>query len=255
MRPAPGTSTLPAIRHCFGDRVFAADGSLDRAALAAIVFQDPAALADLERIVHPAVRERLVEEVAAASAAGAPFVVIEAIKLVESGIAADCDAVWIVDCARRRSERACPVRGLAPEDAERRMAAQGTGLADRLVARSRPNCPPSRCGGWSRMARRQVCERRSSVRSRRRCRVDAEREVGQLEGPGPIQFPALARVRSVANAGARVPGSVLKQPICSISDSAGMLRWCPRSSSSPRSSRPATSRRPSIVSRTALPAG
>lgn len=138
---APGTSTLPAIRHCFGDRVFAADGSLDRAALAAIVFRDPAALADLERIVHPAVRERLVEEVAAAIAACVPFVVIEAIKLVESGIAADCDAVWIVDCSQEAQRARLSVRGLAPEDAERRMAAQGIGLADRLVARCTSELP------------------------------------------------------------------------------------------------------------------
>ena len=132
---APGTATLPAIRRRFGDAVFAADGSLDRAALAAIVFRDPAALADLERIVHPFVRERLVEEVASAGAAGVPFVVIEAIKLVESGIAAACDAVWIVDCGPEMQRARLSGRGVAPDDAERRMAAQGADLADRLVAR------------------------------------------------------------------------------------------------------------------------
>ncbi len=132
---APGTATLPAIRRRFGDGVFAADGSLDRAALAAIVFRDPAALADLERIVHPFVRERLVEEVASAGAAGVRFVVIEAIKLVESGIAAACDAVWVVDCGPEMQRARLSGRGVAPDDAERRMAAQGAGLADRLVAR------------------------------------------------------------------------------------------------------------------------
>ena len=132
---AQGTATLPAIRRRFGDGVFAADGSLDRAALAAIVFRDPAALADLERIVHPFVRERLVEEVASAGAAGVPFVVIEAIKLVESGIAAACDAVWVVDCGPAMQRARLSGRGVAPDDAERRMAAQGAGLAERLVAR------------------------------------------------------------------------------------------------------------------------
>ena len=132
---APGTATLPAVRRRFGDGVFAAGGSLDRAALAAIVFRDPAALEDLERIVHPFVRERLVEEVASAGAAGVPFVVIEAIKLVESGIAAACDVVWIVDCGPEMQRARLSGRGVTPEDAERRMAAQGAGLADRLLAR------------------------------------------------------------------------------------------------------------------------
>ena len=132
---APGAPTLPAIRRRFGDGVFAADGSLDRAALAAIVFRDPAALVDLERIVHPFVRERLVEEVASAGAAGVPFIVIEAIKLVESGIAAACDVVWIVDCGPEMQRARLSGRGVTPEDAERRMAAQGADLADQLVAR------------------------------------------------------------------------------------------------------------------------
>src|SRR5262245_43465312 len=56
-----GRATLPEIRARFGDAVFQADGSLDRAAMAAVVFNDPQALVDLESIVHPEVR-RLVEE-------------------------------------------------------------------------------------------------------------------------------------------------------------------------------------------------
>ena len=132
---APGSATLPAIRARFGDGVFDPGGALDRAALAAIVFRDPAALADLERIVHPFVRERLVQEVADASAEGSPFVVIEAIKLVESGIAAACDVVWIVDCSPEMQRARLAGRGVAAEDAERRIAAQGADLADRLMAR------------------------------------------------------------------------------------------------------------------------
>ncbi|MGC8633392.1 MAG: dephospho-CoA kinase [Candidatus Limnocylindrales bacterium] len=132
---APGAAALPPIRARFGDGVFDAGGALDRAALAAIVFRDPAALADLEAIVHPFVRERLVREVADAAAEGVPFVVIEAIKLVESGIAAACDVVWIVDCGPEMQRARLAGRGVAPEDAERRMAAQGADLAGRLSAR------------------------------------------------------------------------------------------------------------------------
>ena len=104
----------------FGAAVTAPDGTLDRAALGRLVFADPAALRDLERIVHPAVRPRIVEAVEAAEAAGAPAVAIEAIKLVEGGLAATCDQ-------RQR----LLARGTAPEDADQRMAAQA-GLAERL---------------------------------------------------------------------------------------------------------------------------
>jgi dephospho-CoA kinase len=130
---APGAATLPSIRRRFGDAVFAADGSLDRAALAAIVFRDPAALADLEQIVHPFVRERLLQELDRSAAAGVPFVVIEAIKLVESGIAVACDLVWIVDCSPEVQRARLGGRGMAPDDAERRIAAQEPDLAGRLI--------------------------------------------------------------------------------------------------------------------------
>ncbi len=137
----PGAATLPSIRRRFGDGVFAADGSLDRAALAAIVFRDPAALADLERIVHPFVRERLLQELDRSAAAGVPFVVIEAIKLVESGIAAACDLVWIVDCSPEMQRARLAGRGMAPDDAERRIAAQEGDLAGRLVERLASDSP------------------------------------------------------------------------------------------------------------------
>ena len=74
------------------------DGSLDRTALGRIVFADPAALRDLEAIVHPAVRPRILAAIAAADEADADVVVIEAIKLVEGGLAELCDEVWLVTC-------------------------------------------------------------------------------------------------------------------------------------------------------------
>ena len=65
----PGRPTLPPIRDRFGESVFTPEGTLDRAALAAIVFDDDAALSDLEAIVHPEVR-RLVDAELAAAAGG-----------------------------------------------------------------------------------------------------------------------------------------------------------------------------------------
>lgn len=129
---APGEPALGQIRERFGQQVFASDGSLDRAVLAKTVFADGGALRDLERIVHPAVRERLVAEVAAADAVGAPFVVIEAIKLVEGGYAAECDEVWLVECSVETQRARLLGRGMSADDIERRLATQGSDLVNRL---------------------------------------------------------------------------------------------------------------------------
>ena len=63
---APGTPGLAAVVEEFGPQVLAADGSLDRPALAAVVFADPAARARLDAVVHPLVRARAAEATAAA---------------------------------------------------------------------------------------------------------------------------------------------------------------------------------------------
>jgi len=130
---AHGRPELAAIRGCLGDGVFAEDGSLDRSALAAVVFADPASLAELEAIVHPPVGLLVREGMATAAATGAPFIVIEAIKLVESGLAALCDEVWLVECAPAVQRARLVGRGMEPADADRRMAAQGPDLAHRLA--------------------------------------------------------------------------------------------------------------------------
>jgi dephospho-CoA kinase len=128
---APGQPAHDAILTLFGDAVRATDETLDRAALARVVFRDPAYLAQLEAIVHPIVRPRILDRVAAADAAGAPGVVIEAIKLVEGGLAEVCDEVWLVVCASGPQRERVTDRGLSPADADQRINAQA-GLADRL---------------------------------------------------------------------------------------------------------------------------
>lgn len=132
---APGTPVHAAILERFGAGVRAADGTLDRAALGRVVFADPAALADLEALVHPAVRRSILEAVGAAEAAGAPAVVVEAIRLVEGGLAALCDEVWLVTCGEDARRARLAARGLDPEDAARRIAAQA-GLEDRVRPRA-----------------------------------------------------------------------------------------------------------------------
>ena len=67
---------------------------------------------------------------------GDPFVVIEAIKLVEGGLAEQCDEVWLVECRRRAARPAARSRGMAADEIERRLAAQGADLAERLSSRA-----------------------------------------------------------------------------------------------------------------------
>ncbi len=128
----PGQPALSAIRARFGDDVFEPSGVLDRAALGAIVFDDAGALHDLEAIVHPPVRTLLEERIARAIRDGDPFVVVEAIKLVEGGLAERCDEVWLIECPPQVQRERLAQRGLPAADVERRLAAQGD-LAVRLA--------------------------------------------------------------------------------------------------------------------------
>jgi dephospho-CoA kinase len=130
---APGTDELRAVRQRFGEHLVDAEGLLDRAALGRIVFQDADALRDLEAIVHPAVRPRIVAAIADAEGDRARAVVIEAIKLVEGGLAERCTETWIVECEPGEQRERLRARGLPDDDLERRLGAQGKDLAARLV--------------------------------------------------------------------------------------------------------------------------
>jgi dephospho-CoA kinase len=128
---APGTGIHATILRRFGPSVAGPDGNLDRAALGRLVFSDPAALRDLEGIVHPATRPAILRAIEAAERAGAPAVAIEAIKLVEGGLAMLCDHVWLVTCGEVTQRERLLARGTGPDVAEQRMAAQA-GLTERL---------------------------------------------------------------------------------------------------------------------------
>jgi dephospho-CoA kinase len=120
----PGEPALDAVIARFGADVRQADGSLDRAALGRKVFSDPASLRDLEGIVHPAVRPRIMAAIAAAESGGADAIVIEAIKLVEGGLADICDEVWLVTCDPAVQQQRLVARGTDPSDAAARITAQ-----------------------------------------------------------------------------------------------------------------------------------
>lgn len=122
---APGTAEVDAVYARFGASLRRADGTLDRTALGRVVFADPGALRDLEAIVHPAVRPRIVAAIQRAEADGARAVVIEAIKLVEGGLAELCDEVWLITCDAASQAARLAARGDDDADAAGRIAAQG----------------------------------------------------------------------------------------------------------------------------------
>jgi dephospho-CoA kinase len=128
-----GTPALAAIAERFGPDVIAPDGTLDRPALGAVVFGDDAARADLEAITHPAIME-----LAAALEATVPddgVVVHDHPLLVETGMAAFCDLVVVVDVPEGvQVERLVALRGMSEEDARARMAVQASREERRAAA-------------------------------------------------------------------------------------------------------------------------
>ncbi len=117
-----GTPVHRAVVEAFGEGILRPDGEIDRARLGAIVFSDPQALARLEAIVHPAVGEEVARRIAAAPT---PVVVVEAIKLIEAGMARICNSLWVTTCSpEEQVRRLMADRSLSREEAERRVNAQ-----------------------------------------------------------------------------------------------------------------------------------
>lgn len=121
----PGTPGLRAVVAAFGPDVLTADGSLDRARLARRVFADPQARARLEAIVHPLVRRRAEELVAAAPPDA--IVVQDIPLLVETGQADRFDVVVVVDVPEQvQIERLTRLRGMTIDEAKARIRAQAS---------------------------------------------------------------------------------------------------------------------------------
>lgn len=120
---AQGTDVWEQIVGEFGREILRPDGEIDRARLGAIVFSDAAALAHLEGFVHPPVIALTGERIERSTAS---VVVVEAIKLIESGMVVRlCDALWVVIAPRAAQiERLVADRGLSYEDAVARVDAQ-----------------------------------------------------------------------------------------------------------------------------------
>jgi dephospho-CoA kinase len=121
----PGTPGLSEVVAAFGPSVLAPDGSLDRPALGRRVFGDDEARKRLEGIIHPLVRQRAMQ--LAAAAPPDAIVVNDVPLLVEAGLDEQYELVIVVFAsASHRIERLVRDRGMSPEDAAARMAAQAT---------------------------------------------------------------------------------------------------------------------------------
>jgi len=135
----PGTPGLTAVRAAFGDAVLAADGSLDRATLGALVFADGDARRRLEAIVHPLVRAEAARLEAAATDADPRAVVVHDIPLlVETGQGrpgGGFDLVLVVDASTEKQlERLVRDRGYTEDQARGRIEAQATRAQRRVAA-------------------------------------------------------------------------------------------------------------------------
>lgn len=115
----------------FGEEILAADDAIDRNKLGDIVFVNPEALQQLEAIVHPATFELLRWDIIQS---GADVVIVEAIKLLESGrMLTLCDTVWVVTAsAEVQLQRLMETRGMGEAEAHQRIEMQ-TPQADKVA--------------------------------------------------------------------------------------------------------------------------
>ncbi len=138
---APGSPGAHAVLERFGPGIRAPDGSIDRAALAAIVFADPAQRAALEAISHPLVHDEVARRVAEL---GDALVVVE-IPLLDAARRDEYgfDVVVLVEVQPDIALRRAVARGMTEDDARARIAAQPTAaqrrqVADRVIGNNGP---------------------------------------------------------------------------------------------------------------------
>jgi len=126
-------STGPAFKpilQTFGNYILTPEGQIDRGRLGSIVFNDPRALQSLEDIVHPFVSQAID---LLAGRSKRRILVVEAIKLLEGGLAGKCDVIWVVDSPTEvQRARLIRKRNLSAEEALTRIQTQNP-QADKLA--------------------------------------------------------------------------------------------------------------------------
>ncbi|MFM7122267.1 MAG: dephospho-CoA kinase, partial [Fluviibacter sp.] len=111
---APDGAALPELHKAFGNDIFKADGTLDRAALRDIVFNDPEQKTRLEQILHPMIRRQAIEAIAAATS---PYVVADIPLFAETGFLREqADRVLVIDCPPDIQKQRLLARGNLPEE-------------------------------------------------------------------------------------------------------------------------------------------
>lgn len=126
----PGAPAYRPIIETFGQFILSPDKQINRAMLGQIVFANPEALAKLEAIVHPVVRQAINTLVARSKQR---VVVIEAIKLLESGLGDGLDSIWVVDASPQvQYQRLIQKRKMSEADARQRITSQNP-QADKLA--------------------------------------------------------------------------------------------------------------------------
>jgi dephospho-CoA kinase len=118
-----GSDGFRAVAARFGSDVVAPDGELDRPRLASIVFADPAALADLESIVHPVVRQMIADGIQDHLDEDRVVVLVNPL-LIEMGTHRDSDVVVVVSAAPETQVARSVARGMEETDVRARIAAQ-----------------------------------------------------------------------------------------------------------------------------------
>ncbi len=122
----------------FGD-VLGESGAVDRAKLAALVFDNTENLRDLENLVHPAVADLRARQLAELRVQGRDVAVVEAVKLLESGQGEVCDEIWCVVAAPDvQLQRLIENRGLTPEQARARLNNQPSRAEKEKLADNAP---------------------------------------------------------------------------------------------------------------------
>lgn len=121
MKGAPG---YQAVVDTFGKWVMGSDGQIDREKLGTLVFPNPEAMASLEAIIHPLVRQAIDILVRRARP---EIIVIEAIKLLEGELHRYCDEIWVTDASEQtQMNRLVQRRSMNPKNAQERISAQGS---------------------------------------------------------------------------------------------------------------------------------
>lgn len=120
-----GAVCFPALVNLLGEDILGADGEIDRPAMAAKIFGDPDLLLQVNDIVHPAVREFLLQKLEEARRDGVELFFVEAALLIECGYKSLVDEMWVIFAKKDvREKRLAKDRGYSPEKIENIMKSQ-----------------------------------------------------------------------------------------------------------------------------------